>query len=158
MCIATKPARALRDDREHAIVGEAGRDVVDDDGAGVERRGCDRGLRRVDAHRNCSRGDERADDRDDAAQFLRDVHRLRARSRRLAADVEHRRADRGKRDAVLDRGAGVEEAATVGEGVRSDVHHAHHRAPGQGPNCEGGGHGRRLANGAPAERPPISPA
>ena len=133
-----EPRAALGDDREHAIVAQAGRDVVDDDRPGIQCRDRHRGLGRVDAHRNCGRGDERAHDPDDAAQLLGGVHRRRAGSGRLAADVEHRRTRGGERDAVLDRKVGVEEAAAVGERVRRDVHHAHHRARlGKDPTAKG---------------------
>ena len=51
-------------------------------------------------------GGERRDHRDDPCQLLGRVDRLRAGAGRLAADVEDRRAGRGQRETVGDRGVG----------------------------------------------------
>ena len=67
------------------------------------------------------------DHRQHPAQLLGVVDRLGAGPGRLAADVEHVGARRHQREAVGDRGVGVEEAAAVGERVGGDVHDAHHR-------------------------------
>ena len=89
-----------------------------------------------------------AHDRQDPAQLLVGVDRLGAGPGRLAADVEDRRAGRGQREAVRDRGVGVEVAAAVGEGVGRDVDDPHQRPPGQiGDECDGSSRQARRPRG-----------
>ena len=67
--------------------------------------------------------------RHDAAQLLVSRDRLRARARRLTADVDERRALLDEPAAVLDRVGRVDERASVGETVGRDVEHPHDGGP-----------------------------
>ena len=105
------------DDGQHAAIGRSARNVVHHPRARIERGAGDRRLRRVDAHGNRGLRRERPHHRQDPAQLFVVVDRLRSRARRLTPDVDHRRAGGGQREAVRDRGVGVEIAAAVGERV-----------------------------------------
>jgi hypothetical protein len=115
------------DGRDHAGVGEAAADVVDEGGTGREGPFGDGGAHGVDGDRD-PLGGQAADDGDDAAQFLGLVDPGGSGAGGLAADVDQVRALGDQVEATLDGGRGVEEAAAVGEGVGGDVHDSHDRA------------------------------
>ncbi|CAM5545156.1 hypothetical protein SVIOM74S_07138 [Streptomyces violarus] len=115
------------DGRDHAGVGEAAADVVDEGGTRREGPLGDGGAHGVDRDGDAF-GGQAAHDGDDTAEFLGLVHPGRAGAGRLAADVDQVRALADQVEAVFDGGRGVEEAAAVGEGVGGDVHDSHDRA------------------------------
>ena len=116
---------------EPAVGNEAGHvgvvaeraDVVDVAGAGGHRGLGDGELHRVD--RDALDFHQPFDDRDDARELLLDRHRLGARPRGLAADVDDVGALGNQAPAVRDGLGGVVELPAVREGVGRDVDHAH---------------------------------
>ena len=123
------PDAAVGDDVEQLGVDAPRGDVVDDGRTGIH--GCHRdcGLRRVDAHGHIGLRRQARDDGDDPAELLGRVDGLGPGPRRLAAHVEEVGAGVDQRETVLDRSTDVEEPATVGERVRSDVHDPHDQRP-----------------------------
>ena len=120
----------------------APRDVVDE----ARARG-DRGARRarphrVDAHRH-ARGRERLDHGDHARELLGRIHALRARTRRLAPDVDDVGAVGGERESAGDRRVGARVEAAVAEAIGRDVENPHHERAG----CDRQGGSGRAAGG-----------
>ena len=120
------PGPRARDDLEEPRVATR-RDVVDDAGAGVQRGHRHLRFARIDAHRGPrpSLG-EPLDHRDHAPELLVDLHRVRAGAGRLSAHVDEVRAFVDQPRAVGHRLFGAREHRAVAEGVRRDVHDAHH--------------------------------
>ncbi len=89
---------------------------------------------------------KRLDDGHDAAGLLLDRDRVGARPRRLAADVDDRRALGGHGHALADRRLGVHEEAPVRERVGGHVEDPHDAGEGEvGGQTEGAGHERGLS-------------
>ena len=123
------PGTAVGDDVEQPGVDAARGDVVDDRRTGIHGRHRDRGLRRVDADGHVGLRRKARHDGDDAAELLGRVDGLGPGPGRLAAHVEEVGARVDQLETVLDRSTDVEEPATVGERVRSDVHDPHDQRP-----------------------------
>ncbi len=128
-------AAAIGAERGQLRLGPQRGDVVDDLRAGVERRLGHRALGGVDRD---GRGrlafpSQPLHHGQHPVQLLRSIHRLRARTGGLAADVEDVRALAGQLAPVRDRPLGVQELAPVREGVGGDVddpHQPRHRGAG----------------------------
>ena len=102
-----------------------GRHVVDDAGAGLQCGAGDGGLYGVNRKRNFDARRQLFDHRHDAAQFLGFSHRLRARARGFAAEVENFRALRDQLQRVRDGPGRIKKFSAVGKGVGRDVDDAH---------------------------------
>ena len=100
------PARATTSNMPGSL---AGRDVVHDGGARVERGRGDGRLAGVDADRDPARRRQALDDREHAAELLGFGHRIGTRAGRLAAHVEHVGAGGHQGQAVRGRQLGVED-------------------------------------------------
>ena len=85
-------------------------------------------------------------DREHAPELLLRLHRLAARTGGLTAHVDHVRSVAHHGDRGRNRRVDIGQEATVGEGVRGHVHHAHHPRPVQrGEQVHGLPHRRRGA-------------
>ncbi len=123
--------------------------VVDDVRAGGNRGAHHLGLAGVDRNEHGGLAPQIFDDRDDALELHGEFSRLRAGPRRLATDVDDARALGDHAPRMRQRRRAIRVAATVGEGIRRDVEHAHDHG-----RCEiedpiaafpldGGAHGER---------------
>ena len=117
-------AARLRHHFERAIVPQQGRDIVDDCRARAQRRLHHRGLARVDRDERAA-AREPFDHGEDAANLVAFPHGGGTRPRRFAADIDHRRPRRRKRDpGTRGRRRIVVQRAAVGETVGRDVEDA----------------------------------
>ncbi len=136
--------------RQGGVVAQSG-DVVDAGGAGVEGGGGDLGPTRVDEDRGVEAGAADAgDDGHDSAPLLRRVDGIRARPRRLAADVEQVGAVGDQLPGAGDGGGRIQELPAVAERVGRHVDDAHHQRPSGtgepvGPCVGDGRHGQPFA-------------
>ena len=110
-------------DSKHRPVAQA-RDVVDHRHASVDRRLRHGGVPRVDADRHAQRH-RPLDHWEDPAELVVDGHRLGARPRGLAADVDDVGTLGDEPRRVLDRVVDCEEATSVRERVGRDVDDPH---------------------------------
>ena len=118
----------LRHRGEHVRIGEATRDVVDDARARCDGADSGLGVHGVDADDEALLGEGR-DDRQHARHLLGQLHPLGARARGLATHIDDLCALPHQPERVGDGGFGVEESATVAEGVGCRIHDPHdHRA------------------------------
>ena len=115
-------ARAGR--REAVGVVPQGGDVVDHARAGCDRGTHHGGLAGIDRDQDARSG-ERLDHRQSAPDLLVDRHRVRARPRRFAADIDDVGAFGVQPQPVGDRRRRLEKLPAVREAVRGDVDHAH---------------------------------
>jgi hypothetical protein len=100
--------------------------VVDHDGAELDRVRRDRRLVGIDRQRHRKLVRQLRDDGADPRQLLGLCDRGCAGSRRFAADIDDRAALRRHVPRMRDRRVGSEEAAAVGERIRSHVENSHH--------------------------------
>ncbi len=125
MCMQTTPACALGAHGRHQWVkGEAG-DVVDDHGSRVERSPGDFRPSRIDGDRRGHPARDALDDGQDPPQLLLLRDRSRARPGRFPADIDEVGPSGDEFGRMVGRAAGIEEAASVREAVRSDIHDPH---------------------------------
>ena len=103
--------------------------VVDEAGAGGHRGAHDLGLARVDRDRQRRLPRQRFDDRHDAGYLLGRGDLVRARPRRLAADVEQVGALVRQALPVSDRRRRIDEAPAIGKRIRRDVDDARDAGP-----------------------------
>ena len=82
-------------------------------------------LGRVDRDQDVRRTAQLLNHGNDTPQLFIFRHRLSARPRRLAADVENRRAIARHLQPMLDRFAGIEKLSAIGKRIGRDVKHAH---------------------------------
>ena len=151
-------ARAgLGDHTGHAGVALQAPDVVDDAGAEPRRLAGHLGLARVHGDGRVEFGCERRDHRGDPPQLLPGVDRRMTGPRRLAADVDDRRALRRQGFRVGDRGGRVGVQAAVRERIGRDVDDAHQRRrpaeAGEKAVAQGGAAG--VGHGGSRIRPPA---
>ncbi len=106
------------------IAPETG-DVVENVGPGVEGSPGHGGLHRIDGDEGAGLGTNRADDGEDAAEFLGFLDGFGAGAGGLAADVEDVGTFREELEAVLDGATDVGKLPAVGKGVGRDIEDAH---------------------------------
>ncbi len=116
-------AASVRDDARELGVGAQRGDVVDELDAELDRAARHRRLRRVDRD---GRAGEVGEHRLDALELLGRRDAGGARTGRLAADVDDRRAGLEHPPGGRHRGVGPQVDTAVRERVRRDVQHAHH--------------------------------
>ena len=111
-------------DLQHRVAGAG--DVVDHHGAGCERPVGRLRLRRIDAERHAEvERRNPLDDRQQARNFVLQVHGRGARPGALRADVDQVRALRRHPACMVERPVRTVEAAAVREAVRRHVEHPH---------------------------------
>ena len=121
-----------RDASQLRVVFQAA-DVVHDGGAGIECRPSHLGFVGIDRKRYAHARGQRSNHRNNTCRFLRGRGGLGARSRRLAAHVNHIgsslfHAQRDLDGRVDVHAAIAHETNSIAEGIRGDVQNGHHKA------------------------------
>jgi hypothetical protein len=116
----------LRHQRRHVRIFLQPPDVVDDRCALVERPRGNRSLDGIDRHRQAKFDDLGYDGRQPRLfVFRRYRDRIIIRARRLRADIEDVDSLASHIGGMRDGNRRIEEPATIGEGIRSDVEDTH---------------------------------